>query len=218
MGAHPNGPVRAPVRENGPVSNPYAPPATDRAPVDRSGAGARPTDPVDPSGPPPLPPHPAPGPHPPHPAPGPHPPRPPHPGPGAPAPDPETLVRVGRLVRHFGVWLVAGVLVTLLPLPWRVASIAFLVGAVVTGVRALRAVLRSPLRGGLPAMLAAGLLLTGMVLVGSLGSLATWPVDADRQACLDGALTRTAQATCERDYQDGLDDLTERLTTRAERG
>jgi hypothetical protein len=150
--------------------------------------------------------------------PGPHPPRPPHPGQPAPAPDPETLLRVGRLIRQFGVWLVAGVLVTLLPLPWRVAAIAFLVGAAVTGVRALRAVLRSPLRGGLPAMLAAGLLLTGMVLVGSLGSLATWSVDADRQACLDGALTRTAQAACEREYRDGLDDLTERLTSRATRG
>jgi hypothetical protein len=201
------------VRENGPVSNPYAPPSPDRAPADGPAQGARATDPVDP----------APRPHPPHPAPGPHPPRPPHPGPAAPgpaapAPDPETLVRIGRLVRHFGIWLVAGVLVTLLPLPWRVASIAFLVGAVVTGVRALRTVLRSPLRGGLPAMLAAGLLVTAMVLVGSLGSLATWPVDAERQACLDGALTRTAQQACERDYEDGLADLTERLTSRATRG
>jgi hypothetical protein len=176
-------------------------------------------DPVDPSAPAPLPPHPAPRPHPPHPAPGPHPPRPPHPGPGpAPAPDPETLVRIGRLVRHFGIWLVAGVLVTLLPLPWRVASIAFLAGAVVTGIRALRTVLRSPLRGGLPAMLAAGLLVTAMVLVGSLGSLATWSVDAERQACLNGALTRTAQQACERDYEDGLADLTERLTSRATSG
>jgi hypothetical protein len=133
-------------------------------------------------------------------------------------PDPETLLRVGRLVRHFGIWLVAGVVVTLLPLPWRLASVVFLVGAVVTGIRALRAVLRSPLRGGLPAMLAVGLLLTGMVLVGSLGSLATWSVDADRQACLDGALTRTAEAACERAYQDGLSDLTERLTPAAGQG
>lgn len=206
------------MRENGAVSNPYAPPSPDRAPADGSGRDARPADPVDPSGPPPLPPHPAPGPHPPHPAPGPHPPRPPHPVPPAPAPDPETLLRVGRLVRHFGVWLVAGVVVTLLPLPWRLASVVFLVGAVVTGIRALRAVLRSPLRGGLPAMLATGLLLTAMVLVGSLGSLATWSVDAERQACLGGALTRTAQAACERDYQDALSDLTDRLTSRTTQG
>ncbi|WP_454049605.1 hypothetical protein [Cellulomonas sp. Marseille-Q8402] len=197
------------------MSNPYAPPSPDRAPADGPDRSAAPapgatgtTDPTDPAGPRPLPPHPAPGPHPPRP---PHPPHPPQPGPAAP-PDPEALARVGRLVRHFGIWLIAGVAVTLLPLPWRVASIAFLVGAVVTGVRALRAVVTSRARGGLPSVLAAGLLLTGLVLIGSLGSLATWQADVDRQACLDGALTRTAQAACERDYRDALSELTEGLT------
>jgi len=115
-------------------------------------------------------------------------------------------------VRQFGVWLLAGVAVTLLPLPWRFAAIAFLVGAVVTGVRALRAVARSGLRGGVGAMLIAGLLMTALVLVGSLGSLATWRIDADRQACLQGALTRSAEAACERAYDDAVGDLTNRLT------
>ena len=205
------------------VSNPYAPPSPDRAPAGDPGrtTGGDPTDPADPTGPTgPTGPGPAgprlgpagPGhPLPPHPAPGPHPPR-PHPGPAAPPPSPEALARVGRLVRQFGVWLLAGVAVTLLPLPWRFAAIAFLVGAVVTGVRALRAVARSGLRGGVGAMLIAGLLMTALVLVGSLGSLATWRIDADRQACLQGALTRSAEAACERAYDDAVGDLTNRLT------
>ncbi|GIG35287.1 hypothetical protein [Cellulomonas pakistanensis] len=203
------------------MSNPYAPPSSDRAPADRDGraAGGDPTDPADPTGPAgpgptgPTGPGPAgPGhPLPPHPAPGPHPPR-PHPGPAAPPPSPESLARLGRLARHFSVWLLAGVVVTLLPLPWRFASIAFLVGALVAGVRALVHVLRTGLRGGMGAMLVAGLLVTGLVLVGALGSLVTWRIDADRQACLQGALTRTAEAACERDYDDAVADLTGRLT------
>jgi len=110
------------------------------------------------------------------------------------------------------VWLLAGVAVTLLPLPWRFASLAFLVGAAVTGVRALRALLASGLRGSLAAMVVAGLLMTALVLVGALGSLATWRVDADRQSCLQGALTRSAQAACEREYDDAVAELTGRLT------
>jgi hypothetical protein len=205
------------VRENGPVSNPYAPPSPDRTP-DGSPAqdGERAPGPAAPprdggphgggpqAGPPPAgPPRAAAG-------------RAPHPGatppPPAPTPPPEVLARIGRLVRQFGVWLVAGVVVGLLPLPWRLATVAFLVGAGWAGVRALVAVGTARLRGGLLPLLTAGLVMVGILLVGTFGSLLTWDLDTERQACLQGALTRSAEAACERDYRDGLDDLSGGLT------
>jgi hypothetical protein len=118
--------------------------------------------------------------------------------------DPETVLQAGRLVRHFGVYLLASILVSTLPLPWRVATVAFLAGATVTGVRALMAVSRARLRGGLLPLLTVGLVMTGVLATATLGSLAMWSVDADRQECLAGALTQTAQAACEQQYQDAI--------------
>jgi len=123
------------------------------------------------------------------------------------------MARVGRLVRHFGIWLVAGVAVgALLPLPWRLASVAFLVGAAVAGVRALRAVVRARMRGGLVPMLAVGLAMTAVLAFTSLASLVLLPADLAQQDCLDGALTRSAKAQCAQDYRDALEDLQGTLT------
>ncbi|WP_213283909.1 hypothetical protein [Cellulomonas hominis] len=165
------------------MSNPYAPPATDRS----AGPG------VD-----------APGTAPGSDVPG----TAREPGTPAPPPDPETLARVGRLVRHFGVWLVAGVAASLLPLPWQAATVLFLVGAVLAGARALRTVAVARLRGGLLPMLVGGLLLTGLLLAGMLSSLVAWGPVTDRQRCLEGALTESARATCERDYRQAVEQMT----------
>lgn len=175
------------------MSNPYAPPSGQHDDGDR-----RPDEQPRP----PVPQHPQPPQHP-HP----YPPQ-PHPQPQPLQPDPEALARVGRRVRHFSAWLLAGVVISLLPAPWRLATVVFLVGAGVAGVRAMHAAGTARVRGGLLPLLIAGLVMTGILLVGSLGSLATLPVDLERQTCLGSALTRSAEAACERAYEDGLDDLT----------
>lgn len=177
------------------MSNPYAPPPPDSP----EGSRERAVPPAPPAGDaarPPL---------------GLHPPVTAAPAP-PPPPDPEALARIGRLVRHFGVWLVAGVLVSMLPLPWRLASLAFLAGAAVAGVRALRSVVAARVRGGLAPMLAVGLAMTAVLGVSTLGTLALWSADTARQECLSGALTRSAQAACERDYRDAVADLTRGVT------
>lgn len=180
------------------MSNPYAPPPAD-------GPEGSPQRTV-----PPRPAPPAPSERPPlglhRPAPAPAPPAP---------PAPEALQRVGRLVRHFGAWLVAGVVVSTLPLPWRLAALAFLVGAAVTGVRALRSAVVARVRGGLAPLLAVGLAMTGVLAVSTLGTLVLWPADSARQECLSGALTRSAQAACEREYRDAVADLTSGVTGRS---
>lgn len=226
------------MRENTRVSNPYAPPTPDRlrprvtesphrertvprADQGTEGGSPPPTAPPDP--------HPQPGVAPRETEqqrsggeptadagwPGPQRPGTPFPGTVAPTPsDPEVLARISRLVRHFGVWLVAAVAMSLLPLPWRVATIAFLLGAGVTGIRALRAVVVAKVRGGLATMLIAGLAMTGVLAAGALGSLVLWSADSARQDCLRGALTQSAQAACEQQYQDAVQKRTDDLTGR----
>lgn len=198
------------------MSNPYAPPPPGRAvgTQERPGPGgdAR-TDP--PSGGPgpqqPAPPAPQGGSTPqggsaPQGGPGGHgpaqPPRPPV--------DPEAARAASRRVLHFGLLMLATLLTSTLPLPWQVATLGFAVLALVVGVRALVQVWRSGLRGALVSVLAVGLAFAAMLAASTAGLIALWPVQMERQECLQGALTISATERCESDYRDALDDLLER--------
>lgn len=172
------------------MGNPYAPP---------SGNAPRPPAP-DPH-PPGQPPHPVPGP--------PGPPRPGDPdqvGRTAPRTDPEAARAASRRVQHFSLLLLAGVVTSALPLPWQAASLGFVVAALVVGIRALSAVWRAGLRGPLVPMLAIGLAFTALMSIALASLLALWPVQLERQQCLNGALTIAASETCEIQYETTLED------------
>jgi hypothetical protein len=172
------------------LGNPYAPPRPDepgRPAPERPAAGH---DPVrGPAGPP------APG------ARGPV--RAPH---GAPRPapepepaDPEEARRATRRALHFGLLMLLVVLVSALRFPWRTAALAVAVVAVVVGVRAIVATRRARVRGALVPVLGIGVGLAAVIALQTLGSLATWEVEAEYQRCLDGAITVAAQERCETD-------------------
>lgn len=171
------------------MGNPYAPP---------SGNAPRPPTP-DPH-PPGQPPHPVPGP------PGPRPGEPDQVGRTVPRPDPEAARAASRRVLHFSLLLLAGVVTSALPLPWQAASLAFVVAALVVGIRALSAVWRAGLRGLLVPLLAIGLSFTALMSIALASLLALWPVQLERQRCLSSALTIAATQTCQADYQDALED------------
>jgi hypothetical protein len=114
------------------------------------------------------------------------------------------LARAGRLIRHFGVYLLAAIAVSALPLPWQAASLVFAVGALVTGIRALGAVGRARLGGGVLPMLVAGLVMTALLSIAMLWSLAGWTAASQRQDCLRSALTESARLACEQQYRDDL--------------
>ena len=82
---------------------------------------------------------------------------------------------------------------TTLPLPWQAASLVFVVAALVVGIRALRFVWRAGLRGVLVPMLAVGLAFTALLSVSMASLLALWPVQLERQQCLQDALTIASQ-------------------------
>ncbi|WP_421743633.1 hypothetical protein [Cellulomonas sp.] len=162
------------------MSNPYAPPDADRqdAPAPQDG----------PSWPPPM------------------------PRPQAPAaperqpPDPEVAAHATRLTRLFGVLVLGSVLVATLPLPWQAAGLLFAVAALVVGIRGLIIAGRARTRGLVP-LLAVGIViaLSWTLILGV--QLALWPVQQDKQECLEGALTISATNACETQYEKDLDDL-----------
>ncbi|GHS85074.1 hypothetical protein AGMMS50218_01670 [Actinomycetota bacterium] len=132
-----------------------------------------------------------------------------------PAPDPDAVRRAGRLVTQFGLWMIASIVVGNLRLPWRMAGLVFVVAAIVVGVRAVRQAWRARLRGALVPLLVAGL--SFAVLFGlSLASVAAvWSVQVEQQECRQSALTVSAQAACDRAYEQGLRDWRQRLQDRA---
>lgn len=121
-------------------------------------------------------------------------------------PDPEGTARAASHTRLFGVLILASVLVATLPLPWQAAAFPFALGALVVGVRALVVAARARARGLIP-MLSVGtvIALSWTFLLGV--QLALWPLQQDRQDCLQGALTIEARTACESQYEKDLNEL-----------
>lgn len=130
-----------------------------------------------------------------------------HDRPAAPPPTPPSpeVVRATtrRVLASTGV-TTAALLSTALPLPWQAAGAVLSLLAVLLGVRALRAVRRAGLRRPLMPVVVAGLAVACLYLVSSLGVLATWPLQTQRQECLDRALTLAARDSCEADFREGI--------------
>jgi hypothetical protein len=104
------------------------------------------------------------------------------------------------------VLVLGSVLVATLPLPWQAAGVLFAVAALVVGVRGLVVAGRARTRGLLP-LLAVGVViaLSWTLILGV--QVALWPVQQDKQECLEGALTISATNACESQYEQDLDDL-----------
>jgi hypothetical protein len=114
-------------------------------------------------------------------------------------------------VLHFGLLMLAMLVVSALPFPWQAASIVVAVVAIAVGVRALVAVWRARVRGVLVAALALGVGLAAMLSVQMVSTLVLWDVASARQECLDGAITVAAERRCEAAWQSSLDDTVDRL-------
>ena len=128
------------------------------------------------------------------------------------------MVRGSRQIVHFGLFMLAAILLSVLELPWKVASLAFLAAAVVTGIRALVTVIRGRVRGSLVPMLVLGLVFSMLFSLTLLATFATWPLQMKQQECLRGALTISAKAACQRDLEQGLKDWEQQLRDRSTGG
>ncbi|WP_146900108.1 hypothetical protein [Cellulomonas aerilata] len=106
-----------------------------------------------------------------------------------------------RRLLHFGVLLLAAVLTSTLPLPWQAGSLAFVVAAIVVGIRAFVQAWRGGIRGAILPMLALGVASAGLVALTVLSLLVVWPQQMQRQDCLAGAVTIAATERCEADFR-----------------
>ncbi|QHT56505.1 hypothetical protein GXP71_10760 [Cellulomonas sp. H30R-01] len=119
-------------------------------------------------------------------------------------PDPVGTLKAAEQSRTVGVLLLGSVLVATLPMPWRVAAALFALAGLVLGVRALVTAVRARARGGLPAMLAVLVTMSAVWSLAVLTALSISPLLQEREDCMAGALTITAQKQCEHAFTDGL--------------
>jgi hypothetical protein len=106
-----------------------------------------------------------------------------------------------RGVRLVGILLLSLIVVSQLPLPFRLAGIAFGVAAVVVSLRALGRLSQLRRAGGRPpgqVALSVGMGLASVVTVLLLVDAVAYPVEYEHQRCLAGAMTNTAREDCDR--------------------
>ena len=133
-------------------------------------------------------------------------------------PDPAGVARASRQIMHFGLWMLGAILLSSLDLPWKVAALAPVAAAFVTGIRALITVIKARVRGSLVPMLVIGLVFSGLFSLTLLGTFATWPLQLKQQECLRGAVTISAEAGCRQDFQQGVLDWEQQLRQRSSGG
>jgi hypothetical protein len=126
----------------------------------------------------------------------------------------ERAARAARHTRLFAVALFATLLVTALDLPWRLSGLAFGSLVIYAGVRLLGD-LRALQRVGRPAFgriaVVLGIGLTGLMLLVLLGEAALYPLVADQERCLAGALTNQDRQQCHLDFEHRQQELLRRF-------
>lgn len=124
-----------------------------------------------------------------------------------PRPTPDQVRTASRRTFAAAGFTFGALVTTALPLPGPAFGAVLAVAALVTGIRALVAVLSAGLQRSLLPVVAVGLALALLYLVSSLGVIATWPIQQERQDCLARALTVSARDACEEDYREAIESL-----------
>lgn len=117
--------------------------------------------------------------------------------PGAATPVPAAV----RPVRMFSLCLVAAVIASYQPLPWRFGAGVFLVAALVYGVRALLALVGSA-RPTQVAVVSGLLVLSVLLLLAQVAQLIAYPLVVEHQRCVDAAITERARQACDDELRD----------------
>jgi hypothetical protein len=108
--------------------------------------------------------------------------------------------------------VIAGILLTMAPLPWAVGSLLGAVAGIVFGAVGSRRARRLP--GGQPAAstLRVGAAFSAFVLIYASLLAVQWPAQWEYQQCQAHALTHEAADSCLAEYRDNSVNLIQRLT------
>ncbi|WP_143556724.1 hypothetical protein [Sanguibacter antarcticus] len=126
--------------------------------------------------------------------------------------DPAIMVPLSRRIMLFALVLLACLLLSTAPLPWRMGSVALAAAALVLGGTALRRAWRAKVRGALIVAIAAGMAVSVTLGLATLAVIPVWDIEMARQTCMDGAITHSAQIGCFTDYRDALETYQDSLT------
>jgi hypothetical protein len=133
----------------------------------------------------------------------------------------EATQRARQRIRLFGLLMAALLIVMTLPLPFRLAGIAFAAGAIFMAIRSLAALAslrRLGVRSRGQVGISLGLGIAGVVLLFLAAELIYYPVVVDFEQCSAGANTRTAEKACEQRSQQRLNEILDRLRRMSESG
>jgi hypothetical protein len=119
---------------------------------------------------------------------------------------------LSRRLMVFALILLACLLLSSAPLPWRMGSVALAIAALVAGATALRRAWRAGVRGMLVVAVASGMAVSATLGLATLAVIPVWDVEMARQTCMSEAITHSARAQCLADYRDGLQEYQDSLT------
>lgn len=111
---------------------------------------------------------------------------------------------------RFGALLILSLLSTQLPLPYTLAAPVLIIISIVYGIRALRRSWAISPRNLMTPMLIAGIAMALMMSVTVASKFALWGPEMERQECVQYAITNSAKAECEANFQEAVE---ERLTS-----
>ena len=107
---------------------------------------------------------------------------------------------------RFGALLILSLLSTQLPLPYTLAAPVLIIISIVYGIRALRRSWAISPRNLMTPMLIAGIAMALMMSVTVASKFALWPIEMERQECVQYAITNSAKAECEANYQKAVEE------------
>lgn len=126
----------------------------------------------------------------------------------------DTTQQARQRIRLFGLLMIALLVVMTLPLPFRLAGIAFAAGAIWAAVRSLAALAslrRLGVRSRGQVGISLGLGVAGVLMLVLAAELAYYPVVSEFERCSAGANTSAAEQQCEQRSRQQLDDILKRL-------
>ncbi|MCU1430899.1 MAG: hypothetical protein JWP95_4 [Actinotalea sp.] len=123
--------------------------------------------------------------------------------------DPAAAREASRPVMHFVLLMLATLVVSGFPLPWKAAALPFALVAIVQGVLALRAVWRAGVRSAMIPVLAVGLAFALMSAMTAGMMLLLWPQQAALEQCERDALTIAGKEACTDEFNESVRDRLE---------
>jgi len=121
-----------------------------------------------------------------------------------PRPTEEQLKTSGRYLRVVLLLMMATLLASSLPLPWKAATTVLALVTAVVSVVGLVKVVRLGMPGTMRITFVLGLIASGFFLLTSLAQIVFWPITSEFEQCSRLAVTQSAQEACTQDYSDRL--------------